>query len=196
MCTPCLAAKSRYEKVRNVYGDQMVPAIGTRRRVRALKALGFSGGEIGKHLGITYQAVHKLETSKASKVYAHTAKSVAEVYAQLSLASPIGPHRERIRNHAARLDYALPRQWLDIDDPNETPDPGYSERRVRDELDPIVVERILAGDWRLKASPAERHEVINRWPGSDNELERRTGWNVARERRDMAALVANEEGAA
>lgn len=188
MCPACLAAKSRYEKVRNVYGEQMVPAIGTRRRIQALKALGFSGTEIGGYLGSTYQAVHKLETSKADKTFATTARNVETVYAQLSLASPIGPHCRRIRNHAARLGYALPRQWHDIDDPNEQPDPGYREHRDHDECDPVVIDRILAGDMSLArtATKAERVEVVARWQGGHNELVRLTGWAIHRYRKGVA----------
>lgn len=190
VCGDCLRAKTRYEKSRNVYGEQMVPAIGTRRRIRALKALGFSGSEIGDHLRITYQAVHKLETSKAAKVYAPTSRSVAALYEQLSLARPIGPHSQRIRNHAARLGYALPWQWFDIDDPAEIPDPGYSERRsIGDEADPVVVDRILGGDMSLAktATRAEKVEVVARWTGSKKQLETRTGWNTNRYREDVSA---------
>jgi hypothetical protein len=185
VCAACLGAKSRYEKTRKFYGEKMVPAIGTRRRIQALKALGFSGAEIGDHLGITYQAVHGLETNGAEKVFASTARGVRDLYARLSVTTPIGIHQVRIRNHAAGLGYALPHQWHDIDDPAEQPDPGYREltdqqRRLRSDLDPVVVDRILAGDTALMATASrpEREAVVARWTETGrslNDLERATG---------------------
>lgn len=59
----------------------------------------------------------------------------------------------------------------------------------RSEPDMVVVEHILAGEWRMKAGPAERREVIRQWiadGGTQNELERLTGWNVSRLLRSAA----------
>ena len=70
---------------------------------------------------------------------------------------------------------------VDIDDPDERPDMNARD----DEVDEVVVLRILAGDFTLTANRAERYEVVRRWTGADNELERRTRWNVARMRREM-----------
>lgn len=55
--------------------------------------------------------------------------------------------------------------------------------RIRTKLDESVVERILAGDWRLHATKAERIAVTAVWLGvgnSQNALHRRTGWKVDR----------------
>jgi hypothetical protein len=50
-----------------------------------------------------------------------------------------------------------------------------------------VVQRILAGDWRLPCNPAEKTAVIEQWAGPLNELERLTGWNVRRYKNGDAA---------
>lgn len=57
------------------------------------------------------------------------------------------------------------------------------EMETKSEYDPIVVERIVSGDYRLPATDAERLEVIRIWQANgitNNEITRRTGWNVWR----------------
>lgn len=185
-CLPCITAKSRYEKARQVYGDRMVPALGTRRRIRALKALGHSGADIGNRLGVTYQAVHKLEHSTAATVFAATDAAVREVYAAMCMTQPTGYHATRIRNKAAQLGYAPPLAWDDIDR-DEAPNLGG----IDDQPDPVVVDRLLAGDMSLArtATAAERRAVVAAWPRSLAELERLTGWRAGR-------YIEREEGAA
>jgi DNA-binding XRE family transcriptional regulator len=123
-CAPCVAAKTRYEKSRTVYGARMVPAIGTRRRIQALMAMGHSGTVIAQALGVTAQAVHKIETGTSPSVFAATAERVAEAYERLCMTLPTGYHRNRVRNRAARLGYAPPLAWDNIDDPGERPNRG------------------------------------------------------------------------
>lgn len=114
-CPACVAAKSRYEKERLYRGGVMVPAIGTRRRIQALKAMGHSGADIAARLKISYQAVHKLEHGPAEHVRPATAKAVARVYGDMSMTLATGPHRNRIRGQAAAHGYAPPLAWDDID---------------------------------------------------------------------------------
>lgn len=120
-CAPCVAAKTRYEKSRHVYGDRMVPAIGTRRRIQALKAMGHSGADIAARIGVTYQAIYKLEKGTSEKIFARSAERIAAVYEEMSMTLPTTYHRTRIRNLSARLGYVPPLAWDDIDDPNEQP---------------------------------------------------------------------------
>jgi len=123
-CAACVAAKTRYEKARNLYGPRMVPAVGTRRRIQALKAMGHSGADIAARLGVSYQAVHKLEHGTAAKVFAATADRVAATYEQMSMTLPTGYHRTRIRNKSTARGYVPPLTWDDIDDPDEQPTRG------------------------------------------------------------------------
>lgn len=60
---------------------------------------------------------------------------------------------------------------------------GTGGHRIDWSVDEAVVERILGGDWRLFANPAERAEICRRWSesgGSLNELNRLTGWRPSR----------------
>lgn len=141
-CGPCVTAKTRYEKIRTVYGNRMVPAIGTRRRIRALKAMGHSGADIAARLGTTYQAVHKIEHGTSERVWAATAENVRRVFEEMCMTLPTGYHRTRIRNAAAALRYAPPLAWDNIDDPNEQPrgwnyegTPRQSRAEILTELD-------------------------------------------------------------
>lgn len=122
-CDPCRSAKTRYEKVRSVYGPRKVPAVGTRRRIQALMAMGHSGADIGRAMGVTYQAVHKLETGTSDTMTVATVERVAAVYEQLSMTIPTGYHRRRVHNKAAARGYAPPLAWDDstIEDPNAQP---------------------------------------------------------------------------
>lgn len=128
-CEPCIKAKTRYEKIRTVYGNRMVPAIGTRRRVRALKAMGHSGADIAARLGVTYQAVHKLEHSEAERVWAATAENVRRVFEEMCMTLPTGYHRKRIRNAAERAGYAPPLAYDNID----TDDAPRDWQRTKDD---------------------------------------------------------------
>lgn len=163
----------------------MVPTIGTVRRVQALAALGWSVAEVSRRAG--YDRSHLGLMMRRGSIRKVTADRVAEIYDELSMSLPPETTRaekidaSRSRRIASSRGWLPPLAWQSIDDPNERPD-----LTVRDTLpDPVVVDRILSGDWHLRATREERLEVIARWPGSDGELERRTGWNVARDRREM-----------
>jgi hypothetical protein len=128
-------------------------------------------------------------------VAVETARAIRDYYAAHEF--HIGPDRHtaaRARNRGARP----PLAW---DDPGTLAWPkgrperaqGGSTRPRKTDVDLVVVERVLAGD-RLPTTKAERYEVIRRWPGTDSELERRTGWNVARYLREMRAAEGTNTG--
>lgn len=173
----------------------MVPSLGTVRRVQALAALGWSISEVSRRAGYTRSHLN-LMVQRAS-IRRATADHIAAVYEELSMSLPPEETREqkvsasRVRRLARERGWLPPLAWIDIDDPDEHPDLTTRDTTA----DPVVVDRILAGDWRLKANREERREVIARWAGSDAELERLTGWNVARERRSMEAGERGEDAA-
>jgi hypothetical protein len=61
---------------------------------------------------------------------------------------------------------------------------GLSDWRLKkapdpDKVDHAVVERVINGDWKLRARPSERTEICRRWVASERplaELARLTGW--------------------
>lgn len=186
-CAPCVAAKTRYEKVRDLYGDRMVPATGTRRRIWALKALGHSGADIAGRIGVTYQAIHKLEHGRADRVFAATAANVARAYEGMCMVQPSGYHATRIRNQAARRGYAPPLAWDNIDDPDEFPDLGGRDN----DIDLVVVDRLLHLE-RVTSTRAEKLEAMRQWLAagkSEASICAAHGWQSAR-------YVEHQEGAA
>jgi len=163
-------------------------SIGATRRIQALQRLGWSVERIAIEAGVHRDTI--LDGRQPRVFVARRVRvSIDGAYRRLHMVIPTGETKQhragitRARNHAERMGWLPPLAWTDIDDALEHPDLTSADNAP----DPVVVERILAGDWRLKANPAERREVIARWPGTLNELERRTGWNVARIKREAVA---------
>lgn len=181
------AAEARYAYERMHGLGRRVSPLATKRRLRALFALGWTWGQIAERVGTSRGAVEKWANEPRRFFYAGTAHRVAEVYDRMSAEVPEGWVATRTRNQARRRGYAPPLAWDDIEDPTDTPH-GMVPDADDDTEDEVLVERILAGERRLRATPRQRQQVIDRWlarGGSQNELERLTGWNVARELRQQ-----------
>jgi hypothetical protein len=164
----------------------MVPSLGTRRRIGALVALGYTYAAIGERAGVTLSAVYRT-LQRPSTIRREVAERYAAIYDELCMTPPPRDTRQQKRDYAyaqtvaRRNNWLPPLAWVDIDDPNEQPNLSAKDHGV----DHVVVDRLLSGDFSVTANRAEREEVVRRWSGTDNELERRTGWNVARIRRGM-----------
>lgn len=195
-CRTAIADYARNLRTRQYLngGPLTVDGTGTRRRIQALMALGWSGPRIDEHLGKrrTYTVRILLDDGP---VLLKTAEMVARTYDALSMTLPPSETRQerqvatRTRNYAKARGWVPPLAWNNIDDPTENPNVGRDDRAV----DPVVVDRILAGDFSLSrtANTAERAEVVRRWRAdgrSTNELERLTGWRPHR-------YLRNEEAA-
>lgn len=170
---------------------RLVDALGTRRRIEALGALGWTGAQVGAELGVTGEHVRQLRGQR--RVTRSLAARVSAVYERLAMRLPPETTRterhnaSRQRNKARRLGWLPPLAWVSIDDPNERPD-----LTVRDNLpDRVVIERILSGDFTLAATatPDERRVIVARWRADGravNELERATGWQPQRYSQEVA----------
>lgn len=98
-------------------GSQDIPAAGTRRRLQALIASGYSQYHLGKLLGVTQQCVatwlHK------DVVAATTARRVADLFNTLQLTP--GPSKRAVL-YGQRHGFSPPLAWdEDIDDPDARP---------------------------------------------------------------------------
>jgi DNA-binding CsgD family transcriptional regulator len=130
-------------------------ATGTRRRIQALVALGWTQNQLGQRLGASRSVVSQLARGRTYPQVEHaTAERVTLLYEHLS-GTP-GPS-EQARARARRAGYAPPCAWDEhtIDDPAAGPDygptqcpPGY--------VDHIGVERGRLGD--LPAAGLRRDE--------------------------------------
>lgn len=176
---------------------QSVTPIGITRRIRALQRMGYSFPLIADAAGVHKDTV--LDAANTTRVFManRVTQAIAEAYERLHMTPPDTSDKAarrsatRVRNAAARRGWAAPLAWdNDIDDPAARPECGRDRNGAGHEtIDSSRVERILAGDWRLRATIAERRTVVARWTGSHNELARLTGWRVERytDRREPAA---------
>ena len=98
-------------------GDGHVPAIGARRRIRALLTLGWSHAEMKARSGVQTSTVLN---QKGTLINASTDAAITAMYERLAMTT--GPSA-RTRGRARRLGYAPPLAWDDdaLDDPDASP---------------------------------------------------------------------------
>jgi hypothetical protein len=169
-----------------------IDATGSRRRLQALYALGWTSRQLGPRLGVSYARVGHLVNGMYPLIFRSTAERIRELYDELSMTVPQDPEvlaPQQVRVHARQRRLAVARGWVpplawdeaDLDDPQATPATGATGDAR--EVDQSVIERILAGDWHARASVAERVEVARRWHAQGRvlrDLEGYTGWKVER----------------
>lgn len=122
ICGSCRLAKRRYDKRRIMAGGFKVSTLGSRRRVEALRALGYSLNDIAAAAG--YKPVHSAikYVMTAETMTASTAARIDRAFEALCMTPATGPRAGRNRRHAARMGWPPPLAWADIDDPNEQPE--------------------------------------------------------------------------
>jgi hypothetical protein len=118
-----------------------IDATGTRRRLQALVAMGWSPDLLAAELGRRPLSVQRSMTSPS--VTARTAQQVAALYEQLSSTPPpCSTTSDRARARAVAHGWQPPLAWDDIDtDPAPT-----AATPPSDDVDEIAIERALAGD--------------------------------------------------
>lgn len=182
-----------------------VCGVGTRRRLQALVALGWSISELGRRVGITniHNTVHG---KNGGTVLASNARAVRELYDRLwATPPPQDTHRQRIsasraRNYALEFQWPRPLAWDDetIDDPFVGPELG----EVDGGLDEAAVQRRMDGDTGVELTFDERREVVFRMHAfgcSDLDIERRAGIDarqVVRDRQRLGLPAITRAGAA
>jgi hypothetical protein len=125
-----------------------VDAAGTRRRLRALAALGYTQAYLIGRLGMAPTMTYKLWDERRGGVSAVTARKAAALYDELSMTPPPDTYgSERVRREAARRGWAPPLAWCDdtIDDPGAQPEPWRRTYGARADWVGEVVERRRLG---------------------------------------------------
>lgn len=170
---------------------------GLTRRIQALHRLGYSIPALSRETGLSEARLIAIRDGRiAGPTTYRVREAIANAYDRLQMRFPeestTGQRKgvTRARNTAIRNGWPTPMAWDDIDTdarPHAGPDRWG---RTRDaDVDPVVVTRILAGDWRLPCTAAEKAAVVAAWDGSHYRLAQLTGWKVERytEREDGAA---------
>ncbi len=147
--------------------NSRVDATGTRRRLQALIAIGWTAEQLADHLDRRPNSVHRSMTSRT--VTARTAHEVASLYEGLWNTRPpraTGEQRsaaDAAQAHAAAQGWPPPLAWDDIDtDP--TPPAMTASPSRRNDMDEIAVARAVAGDniSYEDLSAVEKQEVVRR----------------------------------
>ncbi len=151
----------------------VVSSLGTARRLQALAAIGWSVIALADQLGYHRSGVANLQVRRRAQILRSTADRVAEVYERLSMT--LGPADVRTRKRAARLGWAPPLAWDDIDSPT-----GRAAGVVLDlAVDEVAVMRAMEGDRAgIRLSRTDSQEAIRRLRGmgvSTAEIARRVG---------------------
>ncbi len=152
--------------------EPFVPALGTRRRIRALIALGWTHAEISRRSG---HRTNVVVNQQGRWVTASLHTDIARVYDDLCMTP--GPS-DLNRRRAIRLGYAPPLMWDDIDHDAEPADTDLEDSE-QDDIDETAVERAVAGE-PAALTGAERREAIRRLsatrePLSDKAIAQRIG---------------------
>jgi hypothetical protein len=145
-----------------------IDATGTRRRIQALVAIGWTINAVATELGRDVASVR--HTLRRNSVNTATATAVCDLYKRLWNTRPDESTQARRQAATNARDMARSKGWRpamawdDIDaDPDPNPTPPTSQ--VLGELDDwdmeIVTDRIAAGQ-TVRLSPAERDVVIQR----------------------------------
>ena len=134
------------------------PAIGTRRRLQALAAVGWSAAQLANKLAVTRGAVASLRVTGQDRVLATTAAAIAALYEDCWWRTPPGRGRDLARTEtwAIRHDWADPSRWhgRDLDDPAAAPS------ALVDDVDPVAIAQAIAGR-RVRLTRLEQRVVAD-----------------------------------
>lgn len=146
------------------------PAWPTTRRIRALRAAGWSIDELAELTGLHYETVVALGQERYSVVGLDLAATVRRVYQECGLRLRPGVDPNNLVNG-----WTPPAGWADVDDPNETHEPVVQDRRTARSVQ-VTPELLLdldrlvtcAGGWHRAAQAlGVTKEYLRRvWRGS------------------------------
>lgn len=130
-CRPCRRAIAGYQAARirdaNYGRSRSVDATGTRRRIQALVANGYTFKDIGAELGVAHDVARQIAQHR-KWVRRETAERVAEVYERLAMKPLTDNQSSRYaRTVAARHGWVPPLAWDDIDN---DPEPNLPADRL------------------------------------------------------------------
>ncbi|WP_020580165.1 hypothetical protein [Actinopolymorpha alba] len=160
-----------------------VPNIGARRRIQALRAIGWTTADIAHHADLSPSLIRDILARRGSTITRTVHDGIRSAYDALAMTP--GPSKTS-RTRALARGWAPPLAWDDdtMDDPNSQPHQGNDTADVdQDELDHAAIWRRMDGDRTIALTQAEAAEVITRMRRrgySDAHITRHTGLKVER----------------
>lgn len=114
--------QAQYRKDRILTGYRRVDATGTRRRIQALMAIGWTARQIATATGLNNQIITLISSGQTGdRVYRSTALRIALFYEPVSMRVQVAHTAAWMRAYARRRGYAPPVAWDNIDDVTEQP---------------------------------------------------------------------------
>lgn len=162
-CFPCRITYSHrqaaYAKGESWTDGRFPPAIGIRRRIEALHAIGWSSNVLAQKLGVSRQAVRSLRCHLGDNALQSTLERVVAVYDELWDQPATNAHADRVKRWADEQGFKPPMWWDDdtIDEP--AADLATADRTG---VDPVAVERAMAGHPPATLTKAERELAVQR----------------------------------
>jgi hypothetical protein len=133
--------------------SDLVPAIGTARRLQSLVASGYRQSALAPMLGVSGQRVNCLITPARHWVTRPIEAAVKALFRQID---GTDGGSQYARTTARRNGWVDAAAWDNIDDPDEEPKVDVPDVDVGD---PVLVERVLEGQ-RINLSPANRRLAV------------------------------------
>jgi hypothetical protein len=178
-------------------GGLLVDPTGTRRRIEALRAIGWPIRVIAAEAGVSHGTLH-YTMGRSERIHLDTARRFADVYDRLSMRLP-GRVDPRVVKRAQEMGWAPPLAWDDdtIDDPKARPRVGPRVQRYR-HVDEIAVDEAVAGR-SVRLTVHERREAVLRMRElglSSREIGERLGMTTEAARRLVSRTNRRAAGVA
>jgi len=128
-------------------GRTAVPALGTKRRLQALHAMGYTWVALAAETGYSVGGLKSVTRGEWDVVEARNAEAVRDAYERLSMVLPTSddPHQRSAinsaRNKSRRYGWPPPLAWNNPDDPAERPDAWHYKPATRLESFAELAER-------------------------------------------------------
>lgn len=153
----CRDAAAHYQRWReydtNLGRPRTLPSTGFRRRIEALRAIGWSLNDIADAINMDVRNLPR--TCKAETVYRATHQKLAEAYEHMCMKPPTDRFAARRRTLAVSRGCVPPLAWDDID---TDPEPPTADQPVR--VDHAAIQRVLDGDTTIKPTPTELKHIV------------------------------------
>jgi hypothetical protein len=159
-CRRFIAVETARRRKAKIMGRALLlPALGTHRRLRALSRMGWSQAEIGRWLGISHSGVGKILMQ--DQVGWKREQEIREIYRVRAWQLAPGVEGRLVRAHAAKMGWAGPLDWADIDNPDEIPaceiERAHADAlRIHREFKKMLAKR----ERRAAMTPEERRDAL------------------------------------